>query len=107
MAKYLLVQSRSPFESGDAQYVYTLVRELLDCGNEVTLYLVQNAVLAARRGAKDLGLGAVAQSIPVVADDFSLAERSISGDQLIPAVTVGSAGVVIDALVAGDKVVWH
>ncbi len=107
MAKYLLVQSRSPFESADAQYIYTLVRELLDCGNEVSLYLVQNGVLSARRGAKDLGLGAVAHAITVYADDFSLAERSITWEQMIPSVKVGTADTVIDALAAGDKVIWH
>lgn len=107
MAKYMIVQSRSPFESADAQYVYTLVRELLDCGNEVTLYLVQNGVLSARRGAKDLGLGAVAHAITVLADDFSLAERSITWEQLLPAVKVGTAEVVVKALANGDKVVWH
>lgn len=107
MAKYLLIQSRSPFESGDAPYLYTLVRELLDCGNEITLYLVQNGVLSARRGARDLGLSDIAPSISVVADDFSLAERSMTGEHLIPAVAVGSMDLVVDALARGDKVVWH
>ena len=107
MAKYLLIQSRSPFESGDAPYLYTLVQELLDCGNEITLYLVQNGVLSARRGAKELGLATIAPSITVMADDFSLAERSMTGEQLIAAVTVGSMDVVVDALAHGDKVIWH
>lgn len=107
MAKYLLIQSRSPFESGDAPYLYTLASELLDCGNDVTLYLVQNGVLSARRGAKDLGLVALAPSITVMADDFSLAERSMNAAHLIPVVTVGNMDMVVDALADGDKVIWH
>ena len=48
MAAYLLIESRDPFESKDVEYLYELSRGLLEAGNHVTLFLVQNAVFAAR-----------------------------------------------------------
>jgi len=45
---YLLIESRDPFESNDVLYYYELSKGLVEAGNEVTLFLVQNGVLAAR-----------------------------------------------------------
>ena len=49
MNNYLLIESRDPFESNDVLYYYELSKGLVEAGNEVTLFLVQNGVLAARR----------------------------------------------------------
>ena len=49
MAQYLLIESRDPFDSNDVGYSYGLARGLVEGRNEVTLFLVQNGVLAARR----------------------------------------------------------
>ena len=50
MTKYLLIESRDPFESNDVGYYYDLAADLARRGDEVTLFLVQNGVLPARSG---------------------------------------------------------
>lgn len=52
MAKYLLIQSRDPFESNDVAYFYELAAGLAREGSDVMLFLVQNGVLAARRSSR-------------------------------------------------------
>jgi len=46
---YLLIESRDPFESNDVGYYYELSKGLVEDGNEVTVFLVQNGVLSAAR----------------------------------------------------------
>jgi sulfur relay (sulfurtransferase) complex TusBCD TusD component (DsrE family) len=107
MAKYLLIESRSPFESGDVQYFYELARELVEKGNDVTLYLIQNGVFAARRAAKENSLHALAEVVKILADDVSLQERSISGDNLVEGVFRSDLGALVDMVADGVKAVWH
>ena len=79
MAEYLLIEFRDPFESNDVGYYCELARGLVEAGNEVTLFLVQNAVLAARPSAQAPQLRALAGSgIKILADDFALKERGIT-----------------------------
>ena len=79
MDHYLLIESRDPFESNDVTHYYELSKGLVDAGNEVTLLLVQNGVLAARPSAHSATLSALGRSgVKVLADDFSLKERGIS-----------------------------
>jgi len=106
MAKYLLIESRDPFESNDVPYFYELASGLAREGNEVTLFLAQNGVLAAR-GTKAAALKAVADAgVQILADDFSLRERAIGGG--LPAgVKASPLDVVIDQLAEGRKALWH
>ena len=53
MARYLLIESRDPFEFADTNYMYDLAGDLSAKGNNVTLFLVQNGVFCARRNVKD------------------------------------------------------
>src|SRR5258705_13792961 len=63
MAEYVLIESRDPFESNDVGYYYDLARGLVETGNQVTLFLAQNGVLAARPASLSaLGLSALARS---------------------------------------------
>jgi len=106
MATYLLIESRDPFESNDVGYYYDLTRSLVDAGNEVTLFLVQNGVLAVRPSARSAALSALGKSgVKVLADDFSLKERGIAN--LIDGVKASPIDVVIDHLAAGHKTLWH
>jgi hypothetical protein len=106
MASYLLIESRDPFESNDVGYYYDLSKALVDAGNEVTLFLVQNAVLAARPSARSAALTALASSgVKVLADDFSLKERGVG--RLAGGITQSPIDVVIDHLAAGHKTIWH
>jgi len=106
MAQYLLIESRDPFESNDVGYYYDLAKGLVEGGNQVTLFLVQNGVLPARPSAHSATLSALARSgVTVLADDFSLRERGIA--QLAEGVAVASIDVVVDDLAAGHKTLWH
>jgi len=103
---YLLIESRDPFESNDVGYYYDLSKGLVDDGNEVTVFLVQNGVLAARPSAHSAALTALCQSgVKVLADDFSLRERGIS--KLAEGVLASPIDVIVDHLAAGHKTLWH
>ena len=106
MAEYLLIESRDPFESNDVGYYYDLAKGLVEGGNEVTLFLIQNGVLLARPSARSTALSALARSgVTVLADDFSLQERGIA--KLAEGVTAAAIDVVVDHLAAGHKSLWH
>ena len=106
MAEYLLIESRDPFECNDVRYYYDLARGLVESGNQVTLFLAQNGVLAARPSAHSAVLSALVQSgVTVLADDFSLQERGIA--KLAEGVTAAPIDVVVDHLAAGHKTLWH
>lgn len=108
MSKYMLIESRDPFESNDVAFAYDLAAGLAKSGHEVTLLLVQNGVLPARLGAKADGLIAVMKAgVKVLADDFSLAERGIGEARLLEGVAPTPIDVVIDHLAAGHKTLWH
>jgi len=103
---YLLIESRDPFESNDVGYYYDLSKGLVDDGNEVTVFLVQNGVLAARPSTHSAALTALCQSgVKVLADDFSLQERGIS--KLAEGVLAAPIDVIVDRLAAGHKTLWH
>jgi sulfur transfer complex TusBCD TusB component (DsrH family) len=107
MAKYLLIQSKSPWESGDSSYFYDLAHNLASGGNDVTFVLVQNGVLAARKGANDVELAKLVVNVRVFADDFSLRERAIPTDGLKDGVKTTSIDTVVDLLAEGAKAIWH
>ena len=106
MAQYLLIESRDPFESNDVGYYYDLAQGLVAGGNQVTLFLAQNGVLAARPSIQSAKLEALARSgVTVLADDFSLQERGIA--KLAEGVAAAAIEVVVDQLAAGHKTLWH
>jgi sulfur relay (sulfurtransferase) complex TusBCD TusD component (DsrE family) len=103
---YLLIESRDPFESNDVAYYYELSKGLVEAGNKVTLFLVQNGVLTARPSAHSATVSALCQSgVKVLADDFSLRERGIS--KLAEEVVAAPIEVIVDHLAAGHKTLWH
>jgi sulfur relay (sulfurtransferase) complex TusBCD TusD component (DsrE family) len=106
MNNYLLIESRDPFESNDVLYYYELSKNLVEAGSAVTLFLVQNGVLAARPSAHSAALSALCQSgVKVFADDFSLQERGIA--KLAEGVVAAPIEVIVDHLAAGHKTLWH
>ena len=108
MSKYLLLGSRDPFSSRDADFVFDLAVQLKSAGNEVTLYLLENGVLAARSGASVPGLEAVLSAgVSVKADDFALRERGITDDRVKDGVEETKLEFVVDQLAAGHKTIWN
>jgi len=110
MARYVLVESRDPFESRDVPYYYTLASELAGKGDDVTLFLVQNGVMAARKGIKNDGLlaGVLAAKVEVVADELSLRERGIQAT--VDGVRPVEIDYLIDLSLGSDdtpRIMWH
>jgi len=108
MAKYLLIESRDPFESNEVTRTYNFAQALAGAGNEVTLFLVQTDVLPVRAGAQADGFAAVAGSdVAVLADEFSLRERAIDSGRMVAGISAAPLDVVIDQLADGAKTLWH
>lgn len=108
MSKYMLIESRDPFDSNDVAFSCELAAGLAQAGHEVTLLLVQNGVIPARRGVKADGLAVVMKAgVKVLADEFSLAERGISASRLAEGIAATPLDVVIDHMAAGHKTLWH
>jgi hypothetical protein len=107
MKQYLLIASRDPYEGADVAGDYALAGGLAAAGEMVTMMLVQNGVLPARRRARASELDQlVAAGVRVVADEFSLRERAIAPRDLRTGVAAVPLDVALDALEAGDKVLW-
>jgi hypothetical protein len=108
MNHYLLIESLDPFESNDVGRQWELAVGLVRGGNRVTLFLVQNGVLAAREGARNDTLQSVAAAgVDVLADEFSLRERGIGAGALMACVKPAPLDVVLDRLADGCKALWH
>ena len=108
MTGYLLIESRDPFESNDVHNVLDLALGLSQEGQDVTLFLVQNGVLAARSGAVTNGLARLAEDgVDVLVDEFSLMERGISHNRLVAGVRTAPLDIVVDLLDGGRKALWH
>jgi sulfur relay (sulfurtransferase) complex TusBCD TusD component (DsrE family) len=106
MADYLLIESRDPFESNDIAYYCDLARGLVEAGNQVTLFLVQNAVLATRPLAQSAALRSlIGAGVTVLADGFALRERGIT--KLLDGVQTAPIEAVVDRMEAGHKTLWH
>jgi len=107
VARYLLIESGGPWESGTTAGFYRLAQDLAGQGHEVTVYLVQNGVLAARAGAREVGLADVAAHARVFADDFSLRERGIAVRDLRASILPAGIEAVADMLADGVRAIWH
>jgi predicted peroxiredoxin len=109
MARYVFIETRDPFESRDTRFVVDTAAALRARGRDVTVFLVQNGVLAARRAARAPDVADLARAgVVVLADEFSLAERGIEPAELHPGVAASGVDALVDALVEpGTKAVWH
>jgi len=70
------------------------------------VFLVENAVLGARAGAKAPGLEKLAKAgVQLLADEFALRERGIQ--ELAPHVTAAPLDSLVGALASGAKTLWN
>ncbi len=108
MPGYLLIESRDPFESAGAARTCELAMQLRAAGHEVALFLVQNAVLAVRGGARRADLDKVIRTqIEVLADDFSLRERGIPSSGLMAGVRAAPIDSIVERMTGGWNALWH
>ncbi|HEX7294322.1 MAG TPA: DsrE family protein [Pyrinomonadaceae bacterium] len=109
MATYIFIETRDPFESRDTRFIEETAAALKNRRNNVTIFLMQNGVLACRRKADDPYVSRLLKAgVALLADDFSLSERGIRSDELHEGVRSASVDELVDALVQADtKAVWH
>ncbi len=91
-------------------YYYGLAGDLAARGEQVTLFLVQNGVLATRKAATDNPLNKVlGGKVEVLADGYSLRERGIATDECLDGVQASDVSNLVDLALAeaGTKVMWH
>ncbi len=108
MPRFVFVESRDPYESADCRHFLDLIAGVRRRSHEVTLFLVQNAVLAAREGASTAGAYSdlAKAGVTVVADTFALRERAV--DRLAAGVEpTGIDRLVNLALTPQTRVIWH
>jgi hypothetical protein len=107
MSDYLLISSDDPFESRRAERPRTLVAQLTNRHASVSVYLVQNAVLGARRICPHSPFAELASArVELLVDDFSLRERGIDPAALLPGMKPASVDTVITRLASGCKTLW-
>lgn len=108
MAKYLLIESRDPFDSADSESFTQLVQGIAARGNETVLFLVQNGVLPTRKGSKhsDRISQLLKGKIKVLADSFAVKERAIG--KLVEGVETANMDQFVKLLMeSGTKTIWH
>jgi predicted peroxiredoxin len=107
--QYVFIESRDPFDSADTGFVADTAAALRARGRAVTVFLVQNGVLATRAGARGSHVPRLTGAgVRVLADDFSLRERGIEPEELSGGVTAASIGTLVDLVVQPDtKTLWH
>src|SRR5262245_29621128 len=107
MTKYLFIESRDPFESRDTTFITDVAKTLKERGHDVTVFLLQNGVLAARVNLRSFA-GLADLGISVLADDFSLKERGIQGAELPKGIKPARIEDLVEALVQENtKAIWH
>jgi hypothetical protein len=108
-AHYVMIESRDPFESADGGFVADTAAALRGKGRAVTVYLVQNAVLACRTGVRRSPVSRLTQAgVTVLADDFSLRERGIERAEIAAGVREASIDTLVDLVMQpGAKPMWH
>ena len=108
MSEYLFIQSQDPFTETRVSYQYELAMRLASVGHDVKVLLIQNGVLPARAGVRCSEIIKLVESpVTVIADKFSLEQREIAHNQLHHNIDVGDEGIVIDAMLAKQKVIWN
>jgi len=107
MTSYIFIESRDPFTSPDTRFIEESAIAVKERGHDVTVFLVQNGVLATRKGV--LRLARLAQAgVTLLADDFSLRERGITTEDLADGVHESGIDALVEAIVREKtKVVWH
>ena len=91
-------------------WVHRLLTDLAAQRIPVTLFLVQNGVLAARQGARAAQFTALVANpgVTVLADTFALQERGMPPEALVPGVQASDLDILVDLLMADDqKAIWH
>lgn len=107
MQDLMIVETRDPTGRGDVDWMADLAIAVHGRGVTTSIFLTENGVLGARRGAACAVRDWIKAGVRVSADSFALQERGISDSQLVPGVAPAGLETVLDGLIAGASVVWR
>jgi len=110
MSRYVLIESRDPFESRDGEGFLEMAGRIAGAGDQVMLFLLQNGVLPLRKGSLFNGKirELVKNKVEVRADEFSLQERAIRQKDLLEGIATSGMEELVEALLEpGAKALWH
>lgn len=108
MTRYLLIESRDPFGSTSFSRRCDLAVALRAERADVTLFLVENAVLGARAAARLPAFEKLAKhGVAVLADEFALRERGIGSGDIAPAVQPAGLDALVGLLAGGARANWN
>jgi sulfur relay (sulfurtransferase) complex TusBCD TusD component (DsrE family) len=108
MKRFLVVGSRDLTEYVNGEYVPLVVEGLRAKGHEVTLFLIENGVIAAREGSKagQILNGLSDKGARVYAEDVSCRARGVR--VLAPGVSFSNLDSLADSIAEGfDNIVWY
>lgn len=108
MTRYLLIESCDPFGSTTYGRRCELAAALRADGADVTLFLVENAVLGSRTASRPQALEKLAkQGVQVLADEFALRERGIGSGEIAPVVRPAGLESLVELLATGARATWN
>jgi hypothetical protein len=108
VTSYLLIESRDPFGSTAFRRRCELAAALRAGGSDVTLFLVENAVLGARAAARLPALEKLAKlGVQLLADEFALRERGIGDGGITPRVRSAGPEMLVQLLAGGARTIWN
>jgi sulfur relay (sulfurtransferase) complex TusBCD TusD component (DsrE family) len=108
MGSFLVVGSRDLTEYINGQYVPLVVEGLREKGHEVTLFLIENGVIAARAGSTSGQVlnGLAQKGEHVFAEDVSCRARGVQ--RLTQGVALSDLDALADSIAEGfDNIVWY
>jgi len=106
MSGLLLVLSRDPYTTEIPDLVLDIGMDAKGKGNDVTLYLVEDGVTAARKTEFGNKLAAAhKKGIKIYADDKAVLSRSLE-NKLIGWVEIKEIGTLLDFIMDYDRVAW-
>lgn len=106
MTKLLMVLSKDPYTTETPDLVLDIGLNAKDKGNDVSLYLVEDGVTAARKSEFGNKLAAAhKKGIKVYADDKAVLSRALT-NKLVGGVEIKEIGTLLDFIMNSDRVVW-
>ncbi len=106
MTNLLMVLSKDPYTTETPDLVLDIGLDAKAKGNDVSLYLVEDGVTAARKSEFGNKLAAAQKKgIKIYADDRAVLSRALT-DKMIGPVMVKEIGTLLDFITGYDRVVW-
>ena len=106
MTGLLLVLSKDPYTTETPDLVLDIGLNAKEKGNDVSIYLIEDGVTAARKSEFGNKLAAAhKKGITIYADDKAVLSRSLT-NKLVSWVEVKEISTLLDSIMNTDRVAW-